>query len=73
MKRAYESMAAYKISFNASEQVAAACQVSDTGSKYDMSGGSGAVIMCAENGKYGMGNSCVGTDESIAANIKYGN
>lgn len=55
MKKNYDSMDAYKVCFNASEQVAAeACQVADIGSKYDASKGAGAVILCdTKNGKYG--------------------
>lgn len=71
MKRSYESMAAYKVCFNASEQVAAACQVADIGSKYDMSSGSGAVVACEDNGKYGQGTSCFATADAIAGKIKY--
>ena len=75
MKRNYGSMDAYKVCFNAGEQIAAACQVSDTGSKYDMSAGSGALLYCAEvHGKYGQEgfDRCVVSDDMLSANSKYG-
>ena len=73
MKKAYDSMEAYKVCFNANEQVAAACQVSDIGSKYDMSNGSGAVVACnTAPGKYSSGDqSCFADDSMISANLKY--
>ena len=52
MKKNYDSMDAYKVSFNANEQVAAACQVQDIGTKYDASAGSGAMILCKNDGKW---------------------
>ena len=36
MKKTYDSMEAYKVTFNANEQVAAACGAYDSGSKYSV-------------------------------------
>ncbi|MCI8712573.1 MAG: hypothetical protein HFH23_09895 [Ruminococcus sp.] len=65
MKRSYESMEAYKVAFNANEQVAAACGSYDDGSKYQIPAVSQKVCdMSEDSSKYtGMGySSCFFTD-----------
>lgn len=52
MKKAYQNAEAYKVSFNAKEQVAAACDITADASMYPIGGG--AVMACKEiGGKYG--------------------
>lgn len=77
MKRSYESMEAYKVAFNADEQVAAACDAYDSGSKYQIPILSQSVCdMSADNSKYtGMGYStCFFTDagsDAMGIAVKY--
>lgn len=53
MKRSYESMEAYKVAFNANEQVAAACGSYDDGSKYQIPAVSQKVCdMSEDSSKY---------------------
>ena len=71
--RKYDAMESYKVSFNANEQVAAACQVQDIGSKYDASAGAGTMVLCAQDGgKYGQpGWSQCQSQDTIDGMMKY--
>lgn len=73
MKKNYDSMDAYKVSFNASEQVAAACQVQNIGTKYDASAGAGTMILCNDIGKWaaeGWTSNCQ-NDSTVSGMMKY--
>ena len=50
MRKHYDSMDAYKVTFNANEQVAAACAAYDTGSKYLVSALGMSVCDLSEDG-----------------------
>ena len=73
MKKSYDSMDAYKVVFNANEQVYAKCNVFDTGSKYDASrdNPAGTMIVCTQNAgnKYGMADWGADSDMCVTANI----
>lgn len=71
MKRSYESMDAFKVAFNANEQVAAACSAYDDGSKYNIPDvGMKACDLDANSAKYvipGVAENCFFTDDGAAA------
>lgn len=55
MMKAYCKAEIYKVSFNANEQVAAACSITPDASKYPL-GGDGMMACTEEGGKYGNGS-----------------
>ncbi len=72
MKRTYRAMEAYKVSFNANEQVAAACNAVEEASKYNMPA-AGGLVCDTSGGKYGGEGwgTCVGDESAIAINLQY--
>ena len=77
MKKQYESMDAYKVTFNANEQVAAACSAYDNGTKYEIPAVGQTICDASEDGsKYaGIGfSSCFFTDagsDGMGISTKY--
>lgn len=68
MMKEYRSMEAYKVSFNANEQVAAACEIWVANGKMTTNLNGTDIPFCAEvNGKYGAGDLAGGPLDFLAS------
>lgn len=72
MKRTYETMEAYKVSFNAREQVAAAaCDIAEIGSKYGGIGTGVCSVQMGTSDKFAFNNASPCEPKTTSYTIEY--